>query len=365
MESQLSSGFTNQGASHALNIYYYPQDCCGIKNYKHRVLGLRYILQNYNNFRKKNQNCPLKDTVLIRAIELFRELEPLNEPILNEIGDVIITFGSDEQRQLVLDSVIYNGGRRIDNDNPGLEIRIREEKKDDEKRIKAYYQDGQNVHNRDINKSVLRIASILVKQAEEKSIYNENPDLRIEENKMSIFQICNYLKKKFPNKAPILDDSCIYFAENIATFNDNVFSLQDLFVAVWFWIHNKEEKDITEELEKRFIEELEETKGKCSTGAMARLVNTIQGFTTDSLSLKISTRDQCRAVVRKYIEGIMSECKDEKVLEGLLDTNQDFINFVKEGVKSKLLDWEKDYGSEMLNNIADIVNEYCRAKVFV
>jgi len=318
MEKQLLQKYSMQGLVHAINIYNFPED---YPNIKYRILSIRYLLMYY---KECPRICPSKKEILQYAETLFNNrINNRDISELNEIADIVNQHGNDST---LLDRI-------RDYEQPKVEI-------------KTVYNDSQNVHNSTINQSVLKIAKNLYLKYG-KQIKNRE-DVLMDDIRSLMIQI-------FPEDLEIILESFSYLNENFSTFGIDI-TLQQVFICLWLWIS---EDNYREELQKRLLEELKEMKGQCTTGHLARLINVIQGFTEDEkMLIKISNVDQINSVVRQYLNKCLIDCKDEKVIEGLIDHNDSFIVFIKSKIRDKLSYWVVDYGKEILLCIPDIVNNF-------
>jgi len=151
-------------------------------------------------------------------------------------------------------------------------------------------------------------------------------------------------------------------SESSAVFGNNMVSLLDVFLALCLWISDSPSKV---DLELRLFDEIKEMEGQCSTGHLARFVNVMQGFTDDpELCIRISSKDQCISVVRTHLNRKLSECKDENVIDGMLDGSQAYIRFLRKCVSEKIVEWVKEYGKEILDFLPGVVNKFAGTVVF-
>jgi hypothetical protein len=135
-------------------------------------------------------------------------------------------------------------------------------------KVKILYDNAQNVHVTNIEKSASEILLFLKTIESEKTLEQT-------------FNEINALSKSTNiglSMERILLDKNLY----------NNMKLADILVKLWSFINNHKYKD---EMIKRLLEELEEMSGTCSTGFFTRLVNTISGF-EENLNIKISFEDQ-------------------------------------------------------------------------
>lgn len=352
MYSQLGQYSSQQGNAHALNIYNYPGEFRSF-----RVMGMRYLLTHYRSIH----NPPPKNLLFQRCLEMLEEFHRNRDRTsLFEMADIINTFSPDEElRERCLNII-----REYDNppqvhvvglqNRMGVEPRPLEIPKKD-----TIYDDSQNVHNTKINQSVITAI---------KALFRRYKDiLRVEENQAKHINSCldnvrEILVGKYPVQRQVITESVEYVKRSTASFYG--IGISEVFLSIWLWI--SEQKSHIPELEQRFIEEMKEMKGYCTTGHLARLVNVIQGYTEDEeLCIRISDKDQCKAVVRHHLSEELRNCKDEKVLEGIIgDDKTAYVKFIRQAVSKKLIEWKKDYGEESLEDIAELVNDFCRTKVF-
>lgn len=336
MQHQLESKFTLQGFHHALNIFSHPTETCG-NNRKLKCIAFRYLFQSLKMYGNIYRNYPTEKALRDRCISefelAFREHDQVG---MAELGDIYYTFSTEGRGELL---------RRVRDmaTNEALPKKIHS----------TIYSDSQNVHNSTLNKSVISVAKTLVQQHKE----------LIEADEKNIFRnILNELIHKHPEKTNIIKEGFSFMSESVFRIDD--ITLPKVLIAVWLFITEHSDK---KELENRLLEELKEMKGKCTTGYIARLVNVIQGYTDNKdFFVKISDKDQCRAVVRSYLMKKISECKDEKILEAMIENTEDpeYLRFIRKVVSERLIVWKKDYGEESLELIGSIVNEFAGSKVF-
>jgi hypothetical protein len=106
-----------------------------------------------------------------------------------------------------------------------------------------------------------------------------------------------------------------------ATFGNEIVCYK-VVISLLFWIE-KECKNNEKELYTRLYEELIEMNLYCSTGLITRLINVMQGFTKDpDYMIKISAFDQCKSVIYNCLDNSLKNCKDEEILEGILESGE-------------------------------------------
>lgn len=339
MQTCFLGACSEQGMAKALNIYNFWRDA------EHHpalcTFGLRYLFK-YNRQILKRYNYPNSAQLIQVAHDMMTAyLNTNNLQNAREIADIISEYHVNEGERFF------------------QRLRALDEVKIENKVIKTVYADSQNVHNSKINNSVIRSATKLCE------LYNVKLENEIENKRQNSFilsEIEAILKRGHKNASAIIEKSIEYIRISTATFGEKRLSLCDILVSVWLFIINHAQRA---DLELRLIEELKDMNGLCSTGHVARLVNVIQGFTSsEELQIRISDAEQCKAVVGQYLSNVLKECKDENVLDGILDGSDAFVHFVRVKVADKLLEWKSTYGADSLPIIARIVNEYCGNTVF-
>ena len=365
MEKQLSAkSYSREALTVALNIFNFPQD------YKNRprlrIAAFRYLFL-YRD--REPRLTPMSSVIIKQATSLFEENLKRSGDISfsREIADIINThyprhgqvllekLRNVEQYNSVLNTNVLVQQRNVINDAPFVrERRVNQLPNrppvDVKKKIRTVYEDTQNVHNSKINQSVLLSAFTLVQKYKDLLELDKDHDI--------IVEIGRILRNDKVEKA--ID----YVLTSTATFSyeKNVFSIQDVFKAVWLWINEQKE---TGELKSRLVEELRDAGGMCTTGHLARLINVIQGFSTEKqLIITIDHADQHKSVIKHYISKKLSECQDLDVIDGIMTGSDSYKKFLQKIVREKILEWIKEYGDEILESVPGTVNQFAQTTVF-
>jgi hypothetical protein len=178
---------------------------------------------------------------------------------------------------------------------------------------RSIYNDGQNVHNTEINNSVLEAGKNLIKNYTTSSILTFNYNLISnlpEDKKMKIEAALHR----------ILTDDTI-FKYNI--------TLYTLFQSLLYFIEKHPNKD---ELNKRLIEELISSSGLCASGHISRLINTLQGYDiSNDLKIKIKIDDEIYAKIKHFIDKSLQNAVDnDEIMDDMMTNNKSiFITFIK------------------------------------
>ena len=186
---------------------------------------------------------------------------------------------------------------------------------------RVLYEDNENIHNHTIHESLLRCLE------EIQQIYFENKE---------VVDTIDYVKE-LESK---VSKECFSLIREVCLTKDNYGNLKINFEktikTIWFLIKNKENVD---EIVKIIEEEIISAKGKCYTGYIGRLINSIMGFEILNNRLEISMTD---AIIAKYmyvknkIEKENKELEEDKQLKLL---KKHFIEELQEiGISKKDID---------------------------
>lgn len=200
-------------------------------------------------------------------------------------------------------------------------------------RKSSVYNDSQNVHNHEINDSVINVATKLLSTNETSNIMNVDDEL----------------KKYYPeyeNHKEQINKSLNRINNDSSKFKDNI-TMSAIYNKIIGIISNSKHKP---EMIKRLGEELYDMNGLCSTGHLSRLVNVIQGFSDvpEELRIKINPKDEIYANIQTYLSNEIQKSHNyDQLMDDMVDTNKDnhkrFLDFVSIKMKSKVKELEKDY----------------------
>jgi hypothetical protein len=342
MDKAFRSYYSPETLSRAITIYRFPQDY----SLEKRVIAYQYLIQ----YQNKRRDTPLLKHLLDYGVRLYDTLinNGKNE-LAVELADIYSQYAPPHLRYALL------------NRNNNEEV-----KQPIAKATPAVYKDKQNVHNTTINQTVLRASKELISRYGH--IFNISVDT-IHQNQgtqshkdMCLWNIQQAFISNHINQAEIIEESFKYIKNAVGTFGIDI-SLQDVLLCLFMWIQDQPSKN---DIELRLLEELKEMKGMCSTGHLARLINVMQGFTDDEkLCIRIHEKEQYKYAVETYLTKELQNCTNEEVLDGMTEETDVFKKFIHTKIKEKLLDWMKEYGDEILDFIPNIVNDFCKAEIFV
>lgn len=224
-----------------------------------------------------------------------------------------------------------------------LEI-LRQPNQPNQQQERTVYQDSQNVHDGNINKSVLDAAQELVR--------NYCPSYT---EKFDMEQIEKYLGIKYPKFIDIIKHVIDRIKIDTANFGAGI-SLYQVFAALWRFISVSPYRD---ELTSRLVEEMISMDDYCSTGHLARFINVIQGFTDDErLQIRISEKKQIWAVVSTYLNKIMADAPEDVADSMTGDNTILFKDYIFEKIKPKITEWIQEYGQDAKSPIIEALQKY-------
>ena len=277
-----------------LNVKYYITETCidFLKNANnlimYRILSGQYLLQN----------CEVDEEVkmcVYNTLYDFSTNSDIDYNLRADAADTLLNLGTDDFKIKAREIIMILG--RIQGP------------------VRNVYDNAQNVHTVEIEKSVGEIIEVLLTY--KTMMIGENPIdfiyvsnrindiLKIEVDSIKIEPLCNNCKKEIIKDINVKDGFCSNICNDMfdrhekirislnriemdralySKFNSN---LSNVLVKLWSYIQENEYK---EAMIQRLVEELEDMSGTCSTGFLSRLVNTLSGF--GQLNIKISFDDQ-------------------------------------------------------------------------
>lgn len=169
-------------------------------------------------------------------------------------------------------------------------------------KARTIFENAQNVHAKEIEKSVKEILDVITKTNTIKNPNDKEIEIDLEFVYLDIDRIIleyyrtdEQIKKIKLSLNRIRMDRTLY----------NNMNLSGVLIKLWSYISQNEYKI---GMEQRLLEELEEMSGTCSSGFITRLVNVVSGF--GELSIRISIEDQ---IVSNFVGRITSY--QQKIME--------------------------------------------------
>lgn len=318
--------FGDQKSSIVISTELYEMGVRQVLEYKHYFQILKHIIRGGNSYQYN---------------EIWRELRNIfdhsvqaeDQYIRMEIADMFLLYGDQLVGEQLLDII-----RRYDNrqdeqlgNRNGLQSTV--------------YKDTQNVHNTSINKSVLKVCYNL--------LLKEQAGNLTDEELVDIFkELENYCFNKSDIPAIYKVRERIQIDTTFFNYGSDKFTMLQIFCNVWSFITKDKNK---EELKKRFVEEMIAMHEYCATGFIARIVNTIQGFTEDpDLCINISDYDRHKAIVLHKLNNLMTRATDN-ILDDMLTVDKKlFLDYLKNRIRmSEFEDIPKE-------DFINILTEYTR-----
>ena len=216
----------------------------------YRILSGQYLLQSFDLENKVKEN-------IYKIILNFSESEEMEYNLRADASDLLLSLGSEEMKIKGREMIMKLGGE-----------------------VKTISDNKQNVHVKEIEKSVLRILEILCYV----------PTLKINENQIDFEYVEEKIKELIDKEEN--DENKINISLNRIRMDRTLYSslsmtLSVFMVKLWSYIQTHENRN---EIENRLLEELEDMAGTCTSGYITRFVNTLSGF--GELSISISFEDQ-------------------------------------------------------------------------
>ena len=217
----------------------------------YRILSSQYLLQSIKELMTEDEIKEVEQNLLE-----FAENEDNEYNLRADASDVLLSLGSEEMKIKGREIIMKLGGKG-----------------------KTVFDNKQNVHVKEIEKSVMNILETIcyvpIILFDDKPINFDYVDEEIQK----LVKDENDKEKILVSLNRIRMDRTLYSVLSI--------TLSVVMVKLWSYICSNENKD---EMQKRLLQELEDMAGTCSSGFISRLVNTISGFGV--LSIKISFEDQ-------------------------------------------------------------------------
>lgn len=333
MNVQIFKTYTHQGLCRAIDVYNYPE----MYSHTTRILGYRYLFQ-FNH--KDRRLAPTNNNITSSIKKMVKDNINDNPSVLMELVDILLEFSKKDGDELLN----YLRTSR-------LQAKPAPPKTNGPKG--TIYADSQSVHNSAITNTIKQVAKHLC------TYYC--PDL----NSVNKNILKNEIKVKLENNLIFINDKKILDEVLTRIYDDNAkfegYNTDIILFSLWNWIS----KQGNDELYNRIAEEIYEMHKYCSTRILSGLINSIQGFTNDdNLIIKMSISEQSKTVIYSYLDKVLQNCEDEKVLDGLIEKDKYFLDFVIHTISEKREEWAKEYGDDFSSYINTHVNNYTQTKIF-
>lgn len=251
----------------------------------YRILSAQYLLVHKDNDKDKDKDKHedyngdemefVFDSLFVIATTKTNEYN-----LRADAADTILKYGSDKQQEHARE--IIDELAEVD----GV--------------VRNIYQNAQNVHTKDVETSIEPLIEFLMQVDNPDELVFDDVRVCISEfiEDMDADTTKHNIKKIKASLNRIDIDRALYSKFSC--------SISNILVKLWCYILTNPHKEF---LLSRLFEELEDMSGTCSSGFMARLVNTISGF--EGLNIKISFSNQIVANFTGRLNMYAKKIKDK------------------------------------------------------
>jgi hypothetical protein len=244
----------------------------------YKILACQFILTKYKEDLDLRVMC--QDTLL-----RFLDMHDIAYNVRADACDVLLQYGDDHAKSLatlVLDNLARDGGGEM----------------------RTIYQNAQNVHTKAIEESASKILGELSKEVTGMITFETALD-----------EFKDFLDDNFGDEVR----EKVYSSLNRITVDRAVYgsvsmTLTTIFIKLWLYIKQHPESTL---LKHRFVDELSDTTGLCSSGYVTRMVNTLSGIT--EMSLSISYEDQVCANLDARLNSKIMKLDNEELISLILE----------------------------------------------
>lgn len=282
------------------------------QNERYYLFVLKFILQYVNDENTKSE-------VLDTLYNLFESTTNIHTKMV--IADIMFLNG--------LDDIGYDMLHYIRHQENEMEMNTRPD----------IASDSQNVHNSEINQSVLRCSVRLIE------IYQTN-DL---DEEVIIAHLGNSIESSLER---LKDDPTLFRYDNDDEEIHVSFNLSTVLANAWTFIQQHPHR---EELQTILTEHLTDAFEYCSTGYLARIISSIQGFSDDpKLQITISEKERLKPIVNRRVDEIVRNMPQD-ILDNMIDTdNTIFVQFILDHLD--LVEFTIENKEDVLN----VLKYYCQ-----
>ena len=334
MNIQIFKDYSHQGLCRAVDVFNFPDDYPVLT----RILSYRFLFR----YATKDRRLVPSHSKIIESIKkmAIQNNNQNGATILMDIVDILLEYSKKDGHELL------EYLRRTK-----LQAKPTPPKTNGPKG--TIYADSQSVHNSAITQTIKQVAKYLCEK------YGRNM------NTIEKDLIKNEIKTKlelnpvFLNSKDVLEEVLNRIYVDNSKFEG--YNADSILFSLWNWLSLQK----NDELYTRIAEELFEMHKYCSTRILSGLINTVQGFTDDpNMIIKMSVEEQCKSVIYSYLDRTLKECENERVLDGMIDKDVHFMNFVRGCIEEKREDWNTEYGSDFAIHVNKYANLYAQIELF-
>jgi hypothetical protein len=313
----------------ALDIFNFPEQIALDK----QLQSLRVIYEYRTLHRSSPSITEIHNRLQNLAIEIFNT--PQRTHLLHELMDTALELGTtvptvETYRNLIQE---YN--------QPFYPVQddVDTHKPKDIYALDAIVGDSQNVHHSSINEHMKTIIKQLVSDFPPQPMYWIQ--LKAELLKVNRGWICTNL------------ETLKFIYENTCNFTIGI-TLRQIALSVYAFIMSHLSPETQDELFRRFNEELNDMRNKCSTGHMSRLINVIQGF-SERYTLNINPEQEIKVFIYQYLTRCLQEAP-ESVQDGMVEQTQEFREYI---LKDKYREvFQQRFGTDHSEWIEQCMKDY-------
>ncbi len=304
---------------------------------RYRILSGQHMLQ------MKCITIDEKNVIAEVLLDIARNAD-YEENVKADAADVVLRLGSSEfiakARQIITDM----GYAPVDSRASFLD------------KARTIYSNRQNVHDVNINESVVKfIDRIVTQNAVSFADVHRDVTAVIREHELS--------HKQRVSAYQALDRISI----DTSTFTDKNVTIAEVFIHVWLTIQ-KYDDTIRTELEKRMVEELVDMSATCSSGHTYRFVNVLSTYDT---SLTISWKAQIEANIAARVNARIRDISDEdlrvSVAMGSMEKAEPedrkvYVEFIRKALSSVREEMYKEFVGDKYISEAEFEQHFASGK---
>lgn len=311
----------------ALDIYNHSQHISLI-----RQLHAIRVLYNYQDCRRNYRQIPsteeLRNRLSMMAYEIYTTQN--NSQLVHELLDTALEIGASLPSIETQRNLFQEYERLVVPEN---KVAIK-----DIYSLQAITEDSQNVHHTSINEHVKQVVrQIVLDYPPYDSIWNV---------------MTSEIQKRIHSWRHTNLETLKFIKNNPSTFTIGI-TLKSLLISVFLFITHQSE-DLREQLYQRLNEELDEMRGKCSTGHLSRLVNVVQGF-SEKYTIQIHPEREIKSFIYYHLNKKLQDAPED-IQEGMSEGSTAFKDFILNSENQTY--FESRFGTEHSEYISTCIQEY-------
>lgn len=287
-------------------------------DYSSYFQALKYLLRSYLSEEELRQD-------IAKEFQDLFEKEDTGEFVKMDIADcLLLSQGFEKQgREMVNKLREADAEKRAEQ---GHEI------------IENVFHDSQNVHDDDINESVLRASCRLIRLGkqhdyDEEVVIKELKKIDPEHKIASSEDISRVLDR-------VCIDSALFRYKDPADDSapEQTFNMHKAVANLWYYITNHPSSDT---LKIRFLEEVASMPEYCSTGHLGRFISVIQGFTgdDDELEIRIGDAKHIQSVLSHYFAKRLNDAPDSVIDAMIGEDKRPFLQYIEDIVNRRMAEY--------------------------